>query len=218
MITTETLNFLKKLKANNDREWFTANKKGFGAANDNVAAFIGSLISAIGKFDDKVAGLDPKSCLFRIYRDVRFSKDKSPYKTNLGAYIAPGGRRSMLPGYYCHIEPGQSFMAGGKHMPDGPELLRIRKAIAENTDEFLKIVKKKSFRDAFGELHGDRLKTAPKGFDPDHKAIDFLKMKGFTVYVEFPDKTVLASDFSRTAAKLAKEMYPFVTFLRKALK
>lgn len=218
MIEKATLDFLKKLKKNNEREWFQANKKAFDAAQDNMTAFAGYLIGEIGKFDEAVAGLDPKACVFRIYRDTRFSKDKSPYKTNLGTYISPGGRKSMQPGYYFHLEPGASFIAGGKHMPDGPELLKIRTAIAENTSEFLKIVEKKSFANAFGRLSGDALKAAPKGFDPEHKAIEYLKLKEFMAWTEFKDdKAILSPDFSKQLVKLAKEMWPLIAFLRKSL-
>jgi uncharacterized protein (TIGR02453 family) len=219
MLEKRTLDFLRKLEKNNNREWFNANKKAFEDANANVTAFTGTMIGLIGRFDSEVASLDPKSCVFRIYRDVRFSKDKSPYKTNLGAYIAPGGRKSMAPGYYIHIQPKRCFMAAGKHMPDGGDLLKIRTAIAKNTDEFLKIVNKKSFKDAFGELHGDKLKTLPKGFDADHKAIEYLKLKEFMAFVEFPkDTDVLADDFPVRLSKLAKEMYPLVAFLRNTLR
>ncbi|MFT3743721.1 MAG: DUF2461 domain-containing protein [Pyrinomonadaceae bacterium] len=218
MIDKATLKFLKDLKANNDREWFQANKKLFDAAQDNVTAFAGYLIGEIGKFDEAVSGLDPKASVFRIYRDVRFSKDKSPYKTNLGAYISPGGRKSMQPGYYFHVEPGRSFVAGGKHIPDGPELLKLRTAIANNTDEFLKIVEKKSFLDAFGKVRGESLKSAPKGFDPEHKAIEYLKLKEYMAFTEFPDEKFLTSpEFPKHLVKLTKEMYPLVAFLRKAL-
>ncbi len=218
MIAKETLDFLKKLTKNNDREWFQSNKKAFDAAQDNMTAFAGHLIGEIGKVDDSVTGLDPKACVFRIYRDTRFSKDKSPYKTNLGAYIAPGGRRSMLPGYYFHLEPGRSFVAGGKHMPDGPELLKIRTSLAENTDEFLKIVEKKSFAEAFGPLSGDALKNPPKGFDPGHKAMEYLKLKEFMAWTEFKDDKVVSSlEFPKQVVKLAREMWPLVKFLRSAL-
>ncbi len=218
MVTKETLDFLKKLDKNNNRDWFQANKKAFDAAQDNLTAFTDYLIGEVGKFDDAVATLDPKSCVFRIYRDVRFSKDKSPYKTNLGAYISPGGRKSMQPGYYFHVQPGQSFVAGGKHVPDGPETLKIRNAIANNTDEFLKIVEKKSFRDAFGEMRGDRLKSAPKGFDPEHKVVEYLKLKEFMGFKELNDDKILTSaEFPKMLAKIMKEMFPLVAFLRKAL-
>jgi uncharacterized protein (TIGR02453 family) len=218
MLAKETLDFLKKLDKNNNRDWFQANKKVFDAAQDNLTAFTDYLIGEAGKFDDAVATLDPKSCVFRIYRDVRFSKDKSPYKTNLGAYISPGGRKSMQPGYYFHLQPGQSFIAGGKHLPDGPETLKIRNAIANNTDEFLKIVGKKSFRDAFGEMRGDKLKSAPKGFDPEHKAFEYLKLKEFMAFTELHDnKFLISAEFPKHLVKTMKEMFPLVSFLRKPL-
>lgn len=219
MIAKETLDFLKKLAKNNNREWFQANKKAFDAAQDNMTAFAGYLIGEIGQFDSEVANLDPKACVFRIYRDVRFSKDKSPYKVNLGAYIAPGGRKSMQPGYYFHLQSGSSFIAGGKHIPDGGECLKIRNSIAKNTADFLKIVEKKSFYDAFGELSGDKLKSAPKGFDPGHKAIEYLKLKEFMAFTELKDdKSLVSADFPKHLVKLTKELFPLVAFLRKALK
>jgi len=218
MIAKETLDFLKKLTKNNNREWFQANKKAFNDAQDNMTAFAGYLIGEIGKFDSAVADIDPKSCVFRIYRDVRFSKDKSPYKTNLGAYISPGGRKSMQPGYYFHLEPGKSFVAGGKHIPDGSETLKIRNAIVKNTAEFLKIVEKKSFVDKFGRLSGDALKSAPKGFDADHKAIEYLKLKEFMAWTEFKsDKALTDAAFPKSLVKTMKEMYPLIAFQRKAL-
>lgn len=218
MLTKESLDFLRKLNKNNNREWFQANKKAFDAAQDNMTAFAGYLIGEVGKFDSAVAAIDPKSCVFRIYRDVRFSKDKSPYKTNLGAYISPGGRKSMQPGYYFHLEPDKSFVAGGKHIPDGSETLKIRNAIARNTVDFLQIVEKKSFLDAFGELRGDALKSAPKGFDPDHKAIEYLKLKEFMAWTEFKsNKTLTDTNFPKDLVKTMKEMYPLIALLRKAL-
>ncbi len=218
MLQKETIDFLKKLGNNNNRDWFQANKKAFDAAQDNVTAFAGYLIGELGKFDDAVAAVDPKSCVFRIYRDVRFSKDKSPYKVNLGAYIAPGGRKSMQPGYYFHLQPGASFVAGGKHRPDGPELLKIRTAVANNTDEFLKIVNKRSFTDVLGNLWNDRLKSVPKGFDPEHKAAEYLKLKEFMAFTEMHDDKALTSpEFPKQLVAMMKEMYPLVAFLRKAL-
>ena len=218
MIAKETVDFLANLDKNNNREWFQANKKQFDAAQDNMTAFAGYLIGEIGKFDDAVADIDPKTCVFRIYRDVRFSKDKRPYKTNLGAYISPGGRKSMQPGYYFHLQPGASFVAGGKHIPDGPELLKIRTAIAAKTDEFLKIIGKKSYSDTFGEMRGDRLKSAPKGFDPEHKAVEHLKLKEFMAFKELhDDKFLVSPEFPKYLVKTMKEMFPLISFLRRAL-
>ncbi len=217
-IAKETLGFLKKLDKNNNREWFQANKSKFDAAQANMTAFAGYLIGEIGKFDDAVAAIDPKTCVFRIYRDIRFSKDKRPYKTNLGAYISPGGRKSMQPGYYFHLQPGQSFVAGGKHLPDGPETLKIRTAIANETPAFLKIVDKKSFRERFEKLHGDSLKSAPKGFDPDHKAIEYLRLKEFMAFAELhDDKLITSPEFPKMLVQTFKEMHPLVSYLRAAL-
>ena len=218
MIEKSTLKFLAELAVNNNRDWFQANKKSFDAAQANLVEFSGFLIGEIGKFDDAVVGIDPLSCVFRIYRDVRFSKDKSPYKTNLGAYISPGGRKSMQPGYYFHVQPGQSFIAGGKHVPDGPETLKIRNAIAANPDGFLKIVEKKSFRESFGEMRGDRLKSAPKGFAADHPAVEYLKLKEFMAFTELhDDKFLTSAEFPKSLVRTLKEMYPLIAFLRTAL-
>ena len=219
MISRETIDFPKKLEKNNNRDWFLANKKSFDAAQADLVEFSGLLIGEIGKFDHAVVGIDPLTCVFRIYRDVRFSKDKSPYKTNLGTYISPGGRKSMQPGYYFHVQPGHSFIAGGKHMPDGGECLKIRTAIAENTRDFLKIVNKKSFGEQFEEMRGDRLKSAPKGFLADQPAVEYLKLKEFMAFQELhDDKFLTSAEFPKALVKTLKEMYPLIRFLRKALK
>lgn len=218
MIEPSTLKFLKELEKNNDRDWFQANKKSFEAAQDNVTALAGYLIGEIGKFDAAVAGLDPKSCVFRIYRDIRFSKDKSPYKTNLGAYISPGGRKSMQPGYYIHIQPGQCFIAAGKHMPDAGELLKIRMAINTKPKEFLSIVEKRAFREKFGELHGERLSRPPKGFSDGSPVIEYLKLKSFTVFSDYKDsKLITSADFPKRVIKDFKLMFPLVDYLRRVL-
>lgn len=218
MLAKETLDFLKKLEKNNNRDWFIANKKLFDNANNNVVALADLLIGKIAKFDPAVAGLDPKSCVFRIYRDVRFSKDKSPYKTNMGAFIAPGGRKAMSPGYYFHVQPGMLFAAAGKHMPNSSELLRIRNAIASNTKEFRKIVEAKRFVDRFSSLDGERLSKPPKGFAADHDAIEYLKLKSFTVSEEFKEKDALSADYPKMLVESFKAAFPLVTFLRNALR
>ena len=217
MLAKETVDFLKKLEKNNDRDWFNANKSAFVRANDNVIAVTGDLIGRIAKFDPAVSGIDPKSCVFRIYRDVRFSKDKSPYKTNLGAFIAPGGKKAMLPGYYFHVQPGMFFAAAGKHMPDPSELLKIRNAIVANTREFMKIIGAKSFKARFGDLDGDRLSKPPKGFDAEHPAMEYLKLKSFTVSESFTAKDAASSDYPKKLADSFKAAYPLVVFLRHAL-
>jgi uncharacterized protein (TIGR02453 family) len=218
MIAKATIDFLKKLDKNNNRDWFNANKEAFQNANDNVIALTGELIGRIAKFDPEVGAVDPKTCVFRIYRDVRFSKDKSPYKTNLGAFIAPGGRKGLAPGYYFHVQPGSFFAAAGKHMPDAAETLKIRNAIATNTEEFKKIVNVKAFKSRFGELHGEKLIKPPKGFPADHPAIEYLKLKSFTVSEEFDQKTALRGDYVNRLVESYKQAYPLNVFLRRALK
>jgi uncharacterized protein (TIGR02453 family) len=219
MLKPETLEFLKKLDKNNNREWFNAHKADFIVAKENIAALTGYLISEIAKFDPSISGTLPEDCVFRIYRDIRFSKNKSPYKNNLGAYIAPGGRKSMSPGYYFHIQPGQCFIAAGLHMPDSGALLKVRKAIAGKTEELLKTLRAKSFKERFGELHGDKLKTMPKGFPADHPAIEYLKMKSLTAYRQYKsDKIVLGKDYPKMLVGDAKAIFPLLTFLRAALK
>lgn len=217
MLAKETVDFLKKLDKNNDRDWFNANKDSFLKANDNVIAVTGELIGRIAKFDPDVAGLDPKSCVFRIYRDVRFSADKSPYKTNLGAFIAPGGKKGLAPGYYFHIQPNMFFAAAGKHMPDASETLKIRNAIAARTKEFLKIIENKTFRKRFGDLDGDRLSRPPKGFAAENPAIEYLKLKSFTVSEEFTAAQAISKDYPRMLADSFKAAYPLVLFLRSSL-
>lgn len=219
MLLPETLAFLKKLDKNNNREWFNEHKDQFNAAKENVTALTRTLISQISKFDPDVSGTLAEDCVFRIYRDVRFSKNKAPYKNNLGAYIAPGGRKSTLPGYYFHVQPGQSFIAAGLHMPDSAELLKVRKVIDAKPKEFLKVVNAKGFKERFGELHGEKLKLMPKGFPVDHPMIEFLKMKSMTASRQYTnDKTVLGSDYPKSLAADAKALYPLVAFLREALK
>ena len=218
-LSKETLTFLQGLEDNNNRDWLQANKKQFEAAKANFAEFVGGLINGISEFDPDVSGLSPDACIFRIYRDIRFSKDKSPYKTHFGAYISPGGRKINAPGYYIHIQPGgQSFLAAGKHIPEPKELLLIRQAVAEKTGEFLKIVENKNFVASFGELHGEKLKTAPKGFPSDHPAVEYLKFKGFTVATpQEKDDAVVSTDFPANVVKTFKETKPLIDFLRKAL-
>lgn len=218
MIAKETMTFLKSLSRNNNREWLLAHKPAFEKAKEDFANFVSDLIGRISKFDPAVGGLLPESCVFRIYRDIRFSKDKKPYKSNFGAYISPGGRKSMAPGYYFHLEPGQSFLAAGKHNPESSELLLMRTAVATNTDEFLKIINAKSFKKCFSEIHGEKLKTAPKGFPSDHKAVEYLKFKSIMAFVELhDDKFVNSKEFPTYVASACKETKALVDFLRKAL-
>ncbi len=218
MLAKETMAFLRKLNKNNNREWLQNHKPEFEKAKADFANLVSDLIGRTAKFDPSVGGLLAESCVFRIYRDIRFSKDKKPYKTNFGAYLSPSGRKSKVPGYYLHLEPGHSFLAAGKHDPEPSELLRIRRAISDHPDEFLKILRARNFQKCFGEIRGPKLKTAPKGFPKEHQAIEYLKLKSFIAYVELPDdKFVVSKEFPAFVASAFKETKPLVDFLRRVL-
>jgi uncharacterized protein (TIGR02453 family) len=218
MIEQSTLDFLKKLKKNNNKEWFDKNRDKYLQAKQNVEEFTALLIKEIAKFNPAVGTLNPKSCVFRIFRDVRFAKDKSPYKLNMGAYISEGGKKGNKAGYYLHIQPGgQSFLAGGMYMPEAPLLNAIRQEIDYNTDEFKKIIGKKSFKITFGELEGEKLKTVPKGYDKNHPDIELLKYKSYIVWHKLDDKELTQKDFLKKSASVFKELHPFNIFLNRAV-
>jgi len=187
----EIFNFLTTLRENNNREWFLENKVRYNQHRDSYAQFIELLIFEISQFDGTVKGLLPKDCIYRINRDIRFSKDKSPYKTHFGAYIVPGGKKSGKAGYYFHIEPGNSLVAGGIYMPETTVLKRIRQDIYENFDEFNSIVTEEKFVSTFGGLKGDKLKTPPRGFPKDSTGIEYLKFKQFGAVAEITDEDMM---------------------------
>ena len=212
------LKFLKKLEKNNNRDWFNANKDEYLGARDEFIAFVEKLIAGISKFDPEIIGVDAKKSVFRIYRDVRFSKDKSPYKLNFGASITPGAGKMSSAGYYIHVQRKGSMLAGGKYMPEAKELLAIRNAIAARPKEFLKIEKSKKFKGYFGEISGERLKTAPKGFPKDHEMIEHLRLKSFIAYhSDIPQKTLLDPKYDKYALRVFKAMKPLNDFLRQAI-
>ena len=219
MISKATLEFLTKLSKNNTRDWFEKNRTLYENAKSDVEASVEKVLAGIKKFDKRVSDdITAKKSLFRIYRDVRFSGDKRPYKTNMGAYISPGGKKIVSPGYYIHIEPGKAFLAGGMWMPPAPELAKIRQEIDYNLDEFRKILKAKSFKDCFGDLdQEDKLSTAPKGYAKDHEGIDFLKLKSFVAVASLTDKEIMSKDFAKTAEKIFKAMKPLNDFLQRAI-
>jgi uncharacterized protein (TIGR02453 family) len=217
MIEKTTLDFLKKLTKNNNRDWFEKNREDYLKAKTDVEAFTEQLIKSIAKFHPEIGLLNAKNCVFRIFRDVRFSKDKSPYKTNMGAYISEGGKKGNKAGYYLHIQPnGQSFLAGGMYMPEPALLNAIRQEIDYNTDEFKGIINKKSFKNTFGGLEGEKLKAVPKGYDKNHPDIELLKYKSYIVWHKLDDKALTQKDFLKKATAVFKELYPFNQFLNRA--
>lgn len=210
--------FLKALKKNNNREWFEKNKPKYMAAKAEFEFLVHDLIKGISKFDKKFSpDTDAKDCIFRIYKDVRFSKDKTPYKTHFGAYFSPGGRKSSVAGYYFHMEPGNVFLAGGNWQPEAPQLNAIRQEIDYNGGKLESILNSKNFRKYFNGLSDeDKLKTVPKGYDKDNKRIELLKLKSFISYCNMADKRASAKDFDKQVCERFKAMFPLIVFLREA--
>lgn len=217
MIKASTISFLKALKENNDREWFDKNRERYEDAKDDHRLFIDEVIKDFSKVNPKLKGLTAKECVFRIYRDVRFSKNKDPYKTNMGAGINPGGKKMEMAGVYIHIEPGKSFIAGGRWMPDAPTIKAIRQEIDYNLPQFKKIIFDKNFVKQFGTLEDEKLKTAPKGYPKDHPEIELLKYTSYIVSRELDDKLIQSKDLIKELALAYKTMLPFLNFLNEAV-
>lgn len=213
----QVIQFLNELSENNNREWFQNNKKQYDESREKVLFITEVVINEIRKFDPEVPLLEPKDCLFRIFRDVRFSNDKRPYKTNFGSFIAKGGRKSMHAGYYFHIEPTGSFVGGGIYMPAAEPLKAIREYIAENGEEFLSIINNKSFKKVYPEMMEDKLKTAPKGFSPDHEFIHLLRYKSFAFSSQLDKSQILADNYIEQLVHSFKILQPVNRFLNDAL-
>ncbi|RMG29242.1 MAG: DUF2461 domain-containing protein [Bacteroidetes bacterium] len=217
MIAPSTLTFLSELKANNHKEWFAANRSRYEAARNNFLDFVDHLIDGIAEYDGGVAGLEPKKCMFRINRDIRFSKNKAPYKTNFGAHIAPGGRKSPYAGYYLHLEPGQCFLAGGKYHPQPEELRAIRTHIEGHAPRLRAILAEPEFQAVYGEMKGDSLKTAPKGYPKDHPDLDLIRRKDFFVVHECGEEVMLSEEFADYVVSVFKVVQPLNAFLNEAV-
>jgi uncharacterized protein (TIGR02453 family) len=214
----KVLDFLIRLKENNNREWFAENKQEYLEAKGLFDRFINELIPAIRSFDPTLDMITAKDCTFRIYRDIRFSKDKSPYKTNMGAYIVRGGKGSPNPGYYVHIEPGQSFLAGGLYMPPSAILNKVREEIMYNFEPFMKIISAKAFRDAFGRLDdSNKLVNPPKGFPKEFPGIDYMKYKSYVVMHSVSDRLLTRDDFLSYSSGIFNILLPLKKFLSNAL-
>jgi len=211
------LEFLNALEVNNNRNWFKSNEDGFRLARTEFENFIEEMISVLRKIDEDVVNVNAKDCIFRIYKDVRFSKDKNPYKTNFGAFIAGGGRKSKYAGYYIHIEPGKSFVGGGIYMPEPEILKKIRVQIFHNANALKKILTGSDFEKYFNGIYGEKLKTVPKGFPKDFKDIDLLKHKHYAVVHEVKDSFWNSKNLKENLLGIFKIQYPFNLFLNKAI-
>ncbi len=215
--TAQILEFLSKLKQHNEREWMEEHRKEYHAARDLFLEMIAEQIQAIAQWEKGVASLSPKDCVFRINRDIRFSKDKRPYKENFGAFIAKGGRHTPSAGYYLHLEPGNTFVGGGIYMPPNDLLKKIRQEIDYNAAQLHAILNEPIFVKTFGEIQGERLKSAPKGYPKDHPEIHLLQLKSFVVTQSFADDVVASPEFQASVTQAFKVLQPFNAFLEMAV-
>jgi uncharacterized protein (TIGR02453 family) len=219
MINKQTLDFLSELVENNNREWFLANKEQYDQARDNVIDFTSGLLKLMHTVDpDIVEELDSKKCVMRIYRDIRFSKNKTPYKNNFGISIPTTGSKLGGVEYYMHIQPGKSFIAGGYWMPEAPHLKAIRQEIDYNAAEIKRIIDAPEFVKLFGNFRSqDQLKTVPREYSADNENIELLKLKSFIVSHQIKDKDLLKPNSAEYIAQVCNKIYPLNVFLKNAL-
>lgn len=217
MELNNTLLFLEELSNNNNKEWFDDNRKRYQNLRVEFIEFVQSLIDGISSFDASLTGVDPKKCIFRINRDVRFSNDKSPYKTNFGALLGSLGKKTEGSGYYIHLQPGNSFLGGGIYQPNPANLASIRQEIDYNAQSLRNLLDSDSFQEMFGSIQGNKVKTAPKGYSKDHPAINLLRLKNFYVIRNFSDSNVCASTFHTEALNTYREAQKFNDFINHAL-
>jgi uncharacterized protein (TIGR02453 family) len=213
----EVLNFLSELRINNNKEWFDQNRDRYEESRKKVLFLTELVIHEVGKFDPEIVGLTAKDCVFRIFRDVRFSPDKTPYKINMGSFIARGGRKSMSAGYYLHIEPGGSFVGGGSYCPPADSLKALRTEIFDHPDEFKKLIYSDSFRKTYPEMYDDKLKTPPKGFPKEFPDIDLLKYKSYAFTSRIDDSVVARDAYVGKIIDAFKELAPVNRFLNTAI-
>ncbi|MDN5285976.1 MAG: hypothetical protein JWR38_2250 [Mucilaginibacter sp.] len=220
MIQQESLEFLKDLVNNNNREWFLVNKERYDKARENIIDFTGQLLKTMHKVDPGIdEALDPKKCVMRIYRDVRFRKDKTPYKNNFGISLPTQGLRLGGAEYYLQIQPdGNSFIAGGYWMPEAAHLKAIRQEIDYNAHDLRKIIDDKEFIKLFGDFkQQEQLKTVPREYGADNENIDLLKLKSFIAWHKIADKDIVKSNATENIADICRHIYPLNVFLRNAL-
>jgi uncharacterized protein (TIGR02453 family) len=219
MINQQTLDFLKDLIKNNNREWFTVNKSRYDQARENMIAFTTELIALLHKKDPEIdTDLDPKKCVMRIYRDIRFSPNKTPYKNNFGVSVPTRGLRNGGAEYYLHITPGGSFIAGGYWMPEGDHLKAIRQEIDYNGNELKEIIDEPEFVQLFGDFRKqEQLKTVPQGYSADNEHIDLLKLKSFIAIHYLTDAEVCSAGALQQIATICNKIHPINVFLKNAL-
>lgn len=213
----DLISFLRELAENNSREWFESNRARYETARANFLSFGASMIGRAGELDPAIAGADPKTCLFRINRDIRFSPDKAPYKRHFGFFAAPGGHKSRMPGHYLHIQPGSCFYSSGNHDLTPPELKRLRAEVAAFPEELDAIVRDPPFAERLRLWDDAKLKVLPRGFDIDQRFADYLKLKVLCARVDYSDQEVTAPGFLDRLTDDMRRAQPLNDFFRRAL-
>lgn len=218
MVQAATITFLKQLAKNNNKTWFDAHRKEYETAKTDFEDVIDSLLQKMAtSIDPAFADQKAKDCIFRIYRDVRFSKDKTPYKAHFSAAFSRNGKKDMAAGYYLHLEPGNVFAGGGIWMPENEHLKKIRQEIDYNFEDFKKIINNAAFKKMFNKLEGEQLKKAPVGYAEDNPALDYLKMKSYIVSHKLDDAQLSDKGFIAQCNKVFSTMKPLVDFINNAL-
>ncbi|MDQ6843110.1 MAG: DUF2461 domain-containing protein [Bacteroidota bacterium] len=221
MLQSSSIGFLKTLKKNNNKSWFDQNKEKYISAKNDFENFVKEMISLTSSFDEDIKALEAKNCTFRINRDIRFSKDKTPYKANMGASFNREGKKSVFAGYYFHLEPGgKSFAGGGLWMPSAIELKKIRQEIDYCFPEFKKILNSHSFTKHYSGLEMDKsqmLVNIPKGYAKNNAAGDFLKLKNFVATKYIPDEQLILPSLAKEVAAAFKALMPLIKFMNRAL-
>jgi uncharacterized protein (TIGR02453 family) len=220
MLEPQTLKFLSQLKKNNNKPWFDAHRAQYEAAKIDFSNFIQLVIDAVQKSDTTITGLTAKDCQFRINRDVRFSKDKRPYKENFGAFICRGGKKSIYAGYYFHLAPGNSFIGGGLWHPEPANLKKVRQEIDYNWEEFSSILKNKNFKKIYSDLYKGEdvsLSRMPKGYEEDNAAIDYLKLKSLIAETKIADEDLTKATLHKKTIAAFEALQPLLKFINRSL-
>jgi uncharacterized protein (TIGR02453 family) len=216
VIQPQTLTFLRQLRKNNDKAWFDAHRKEYETAKKDFEGFVAELLKALIPLEAELANQQAKDCTYRIFRDVRFSKDKTPYKSHFGAFFARGGRKWDGAGYYLHLEPGAIFAGGGLWMPEPSLLKKVRQEIDYDFPAFKEIVDNKSFRKLFPKLNGEALSRPPQGYDVNNPAIEFLKMKSLTAGHPMKDEDLTSGKAIKNVVGVFTTLSPLINFLNRA--
>ncbi len=220
MLQSSTLKFLRSLSKNNDKSWFEVNRSQYEEAKQDFEKFVQAVLDKHSQKDEDLKELTAKKCTFRINRDIRFSKDKSPYKSNMGASMNRGGKKSVFAGYYFHCEPGKSFVGGGLWMPMPPEMKKVRQEIDYCYDEFKQIVTSKKFRSVYGELYAGedvKLTTVPQGFEKENPAAEYLKLKSWLAMKQISDAELVSKDLIKKTSQAFEALQPMIRFLNRAI-